>query len=165
MPIIDTDIKYRLSGGASNADPAASIGGAKSTTEVAEGTLFDTVTAAEALAGDVEYRCVYVHNAHATLTMISPRLFLAANTSSTQTSAAVGIGAAALNATEPPVANENTAPAGVTFSAPGNYAAGIALPDVPPGQHQAIWLRRTVDAAAGAQNDDFAFEVRCETMP
>ena len=165
MPIADTDFKYRLSGGGSNTDPAASIGGAKSSTEIVAGTFFDTVSAAEALAGDEEYRCFYVHNGHATLTMINPKIYLTNNTSSSETTAALGLAAAGLNATETAVANENTAPAGVSFSSPGNYAAGIALPDIPPGQHQAVWIRRTISAAAAAQNDDFDFEVKCETLP
>ena len=43
MAILTTDIVYRLSGGAANADPALSIGGAKSS--VASGsTIFDDVS-------------------------------------------------------------------------------------------------------------------------
>ncbi len=51
MPIIATDIIYRLSGGASNTDPALSIGGIKSST-AAGATLYDDVSSAEASAGD-----------------------------------------------------------------------------------------------------------------
>ena len=52
MPIVSTDIKYRLSGGSSNTDPTASLGGVKSTTD-ASTNLLDTVSSAEAAAGDV----------------------------------------------------------------------------------------------------------------
>lgn len=42
MPIIATDIQYRLSGGAANSNPLTSLGGAKSS--VQSGTnLFDDV--------------------------------------------------------------------------------------------------------------------------
>ena len=33
MAIVSTDIKYRLSGGLANTDPAASLGGVKSSTD------------------------------------------------------------------------------------------------------------------------------------
>jgi hypothetical protein len=59
-------IVFRLSGGAGNTDPAASLGGVMSSTAVGSNTLFDTVSAAEALSGDTEYRCYYVKNTNAT---------------------------------------------------------------------------------------------------
>lgn len=164
MPIVSTDIKYRLSGGASNTDQNASIGGAKSSNEVSS-SLFDTVGSAEAAAGDIEYRCLYVHNAHATLTMLSAVLWIQSNTPSSGTSVDVGVGAAAVNATETAVANENTAPASVTFSAAANEGAAIALGDIPAGQHRAVWVRRTVTAGAAAYTaDGTTLRVKCDTL-
>ena len=160
MPIQSTDIVLRLSGGASNAVPAASLGGAKSS--VAAGTnIFDNVTGAEAAAGDVEYRCVYVHNAHATLPLDNAVAWLTANTPSASTDIALGLGSSALNATEQTVADEQTAPAGVTFSAAASKGAGIALGSIPAGQSRAIWYRRTVSAGAAAVASD-TFNVRVE---
>jgi hypothetical protein len=158
MPIVGTDIQYRLSGGAANAVPNASIGGAKSSVSVVDATLhnlFDVVSSAEALSGDVEYRCFYVHNAHATLTLTAAKIWIQTQTPDTETSADIGLAAAAVNATETAVANENTAPAGgVTFSAPANEGAALVIGDIPAGQHKAIWVRRTVNAAAAAYNTD-----------
>lgn len=164
MPIIDTEIQYRLSGGAANAVPSASIGGAKSS--VAVGTdLFDVVASGEASAGRVEYRCFYVHNANATLTMLAAKAWLQSNTPSTDTSADIGVGAAAVNATETAVANETTAPAGVTFVAAANEAGAVNLGDIPPGQHRAVWVRRTVNAGAAAYtNDGATIRVKCDTL-
>ena len=158
MAINSTDIKLRLSGGASNTDPNASIGGAKSSTEVGTGlhNLFDLVSSAETTAGDTEYRCVYVHNAHASLTLTSAVAYITSNTPSTDTSFEIGVGAAAVNATETAVANEGTAPAGVTFSAPSSLGAALALGDIPAGQHRAIWFKRIVNAGAAAYTDDQA---------
>lgn len=79
MPILTTDIVYRLSGGAANAVANASLGGAKSGT-AAPAALFDDVTGAESAAGDIEYRCVYVHNAHASLALQNAVIWIAANT-------------------------------------------------------------------------------------
>ena len=60
MAIISTDIQYRLSGGASNAVTASSLGGVKSS--VAASNYFDDVSSAEAGTGDTEYRCIHHRN-------------------------------------------------------------------------------------------------------
>lgn len=161
MPIISTDILHRLSGGASNSSALASIGGAKSTTTVAPSGLFDDVDSTESAAGDTEYRCIYVHNNHGTLALQNAVMWITANTTGNRI--AIGVGAAAVNATETAVANENTAPAGVTFSQPTTKGAGIALGTIPAGQHRAVWLRRTIAAATGASNDTYTTRVEGDT--
>ena len=163
MPIISTDIQYRLSGGASNADQNASLGGAKSST-AASSAIFDDVSGDESAAGDVEYRCVYVHNNHGSLTLQNAVAWLSANTPSSSTDAAIGLGTSAINGTEQTVADEGTAPSGVTFSASANKAAGIALGSIPAGQHRAIWIRRTVTAGAVAASDGFTVRTEGETQ-
>lgn len=162
MPIVSTDIKYRLSGGSSNTDPTASLGGVKSTTD-ASTNLLDTVSSAEAAAGDVEYRCEYIHNAHATLTLEAAKVWVQANTPSADTTIEIGLGTSAVNATEQTIANESTAPSGVTFVAAVNEAGAVALGDIPAGQHRAIWIKRTVTAAAAASNDTATLRVKGDT--
>lgn len=164
MPIVASDIKYRLSGGAANTDANASLGGAKSTTDVPAG-YFDNVSSAEASAGDVEYRSIYVHNNHGSLTMLGAKIWIESNTPSAETNADIGLGTSAINGTEQTVANESTAPSGVSFSAPTNLAGGLALGDIPPGQHKAVWVRRTVTAGAAAANDGFTLRTQCDTLP
>ena len=163
MAIVSTDIQYRLSGGASNSDPAASLGGVKSST--AASNYFDDVSSAEASAGDTEYRCVYVHNAHATLTLIGAKVFIQANTPSSDTDVAIGLGTSAVNGTEQTVADEGTAPTGVSFSAPTTYAGGLSIGDLTAGSHKAVWVRRTVNAAAVAYSDSFTLRVQGDTNP
>ncbi len=160
MPIITTEIVYRLSGGAANASALASIGGAKSANVVTAG-LFDDVTSAESSAGDIEYRCFYVHNANATLAMQNAVVYIQANTTGNRI--AIGVGTSAVNATETAVADENTAPAGVTFSQPATKGAGLALGNIPAGQHRAVWVRRTIGAATPASNDAYTLRVECDT--
>ena len=164
MAIVASDIKQRLSGGASNTDPAASIGGAKSSTDAPSG-LFDDVSSAEAAAGDTEYRCVYIHNNHGSLTLTGAKVWIKTNTPSADTAIALALGNAALNATETAVANENTAPSGPSFSTPTDFASGIALGDIPPGQPRAIWIRRTVSAAAAVASDSYEISVQGDTLP
>ena len=165
MPIISTDIKYRLSGGASNTDPAASIGGAMSTTTDAGSGIFDNVGSAESAAGDIEYRMVYVLNNHGTLSLTGAKVWIQANTPSADTTVDIGLAAAGFNATETAVANENTAPAGVTFAAAANEGAALSLGDMTAGGRYGVWIRRTVTAGAAAAADTFTLRVKGDTLP
>lgn len=164
MPIIASEIQYRLSGGASNSDPNASLGGVKSSNSLS-GTLFDDVSSAQAAAGLVEYRCFYVHNNNGTLTLIAPKVWIQSNTPSATTTVAIGLGTSAQGGTEQTVANEGTAPSGVTFSEPADFATGIALGDIPNGGHRAVWVRRTVTAGTAAVADSFTLRVQGDTNP
>ena len=162
MAIIASDIKKRLSGGASNSDVNASIGGIKSSTEMApsgDNNLFDNVLGAESAAGDVEYRCIYYHNAHATLTAQNFTLWIAANTPSPGSDIAIGldpagIGDGASTGVAATPATEDDAPDGVAFSQPANQGAGLAVGNLAPGQSIAVWIRRTISVGAAAYNAD-----------
>lgn len=155
MPIAASDIQYRLSGGAGNSNVDASLGGVKSTTQVVDNTdnnLFDDVSGDEHTAGDTEYRAIYVHNNHGSLTLIGAKAWRSAHAPGADTTVAIGVGTAAVNGTEQTVADENTAPAGVTFSTTAiDRATGLALGDIPAGQHKAIWIRRAVVAGSTPQ--------------
>lgn len=164
MAIITTDIVYRLSGGGSNTDPLLSIGGTKSSTAVGS-DIFDDVLSAEAAAGDTEYRCIYVHNGHGSLTYTDAKVWIQTNTPSGDTSVEIALGNAAMNATETAVADEDTAPSGPSFSSPSSYAGGIALGDIPAGQHRAIWVKRIVNSAAAVYADSFTLRVQGDTLP
>jgi hypothetical protein len=157
MPIASTDLIERLSGGASNSDPNASLGGAKSSTAVTDNTthnLWDVVSSTESSSGDTEYRCIYLHNNHGSLTLQNAKVWISTNTGSSDTSVEIGAGSSAINGTEQTVANENTAPTSVTFSTAANEGAAVSLGNIPNGQHKAIWIKRIVSAAAAAANDD-----------
>jgi len=164
MAILSTDIQYRLSGGAANASALQSLGGVKSANSA--GTdIFDDVPSAEAGAGRTEYRLLYVHNAHATLTYLGAAAWIQTQTPSTSTDVAMGLAAAGPNATETAVADEATAPVGVTFSAPASFAAGLALGNLAPGQHYGVWVRRTVAPGTAAAADSFTLRVQGDSNP
>lgn len=157
MAILAAEILLRLSGGAANADVDASLGGVKSSEEVVDASLhnlFDQVSGAEAEVGDVEYRCVYVHNGNATLTLENAICWINTNTPAAGSNIDIGVGTAAMNATEQTIVDESTAPTGVTFSAAANEGAAIALGNIPAGQGRSIWIRRTITASATAYNND-----------
>lgn len=166
MAIIASEIQYRLSGGASNSDPNASLGGVKSSTAWTS-TLFDDVSSAEATEGSVEYRCFYIHNANAdaTLTLIAPKVWIQANTPSETTTVAVGLGSSAQGGIEQTVDDETTAPTEISFTEPDDFAGGIALGDIPAGGHRAVWIRRTVNAGTAAIADSFTLRVQGDANP
>lgn len=157
MPIVAGDIDFHLSGGTSNTDPNASLGGIISTTQLVDATLhnlFDIVSSAEASAGDTEYRCIYVKNAHGTLSLQNAKVWIQTQTPSADTSIEIALAGEGLNVTAETIANESTAPAGETFSAPATEGAGLSLGTIPAGQTYAIWVKRIVGASAAAYNTD-----------
>lgn len=159
MPISGANLKWYLSGGASNSDPNASLGGARSTTTTVPTGLFDAVSGGEASAGDIEYRCAYIRNEDADADgWISPVIWISSNTPSSATTMAIGLDPAGKNATATTATNEDTAPAGVSFSEPASKAAGLALPSAPYAQNDfvAVWFRRTINAGAGSAASDAA---------
>lgn len=159
MPVASNEIKFYLSGGGANSDVNASLGGAKSSVEITTATLhnlFDVVSSAEASAGDVEYRCIYVENTNGTDSLLSAAAYISSNTPSTDTTIDIGLGTSAIDGIEQTIANESAVPAGVAFSAPATLGAGLSIGNLTAGQHKAIWIRRTVNAAAASYSGDTA---------
>jgi hypothetical protein len=159
VPVASSDIDFFLSGGTGNTDPNASLGGARSTsTEVADNVdnnLFDDVSGVEHTAGRVEYRCIYVRNSHGSIQLDSAVVWIQSDTSGTDSDLSIAVGTAAVNGTEQTVGNETTAPSGVTWSdAAVSRATGLALGNLPAGQHKAVWLRRTITAGSTPQAAD-----------
>jgi hypothetical protein len=167
MAILATDIKFYLSGGAANSDPNASLGGAISATEIADATLhnlFDVVSGDEASAGDTEYRCFYVKNDHGTLTLQGASVWIQTATPSADSDCLLGLGSSAVNGTEQTVADESTAPTGVTFAQADGEVNELVIGDIPPGEHKAVWIRRDISANAAAyDNDSVVIRVKGET--
>jgi hypothetical protein len=154
-------LAFRLSGGASNSDPLLSLGGAMSSNAVTANTLFDTVSAAEASPGDVEYRCFYVYN-DGTIDLTA--LSLSISDQPTQGTYAIALDGGGLNATaEGPVADESTAPSGESFG-----AGPLSLPDLAQTDKIAVWVRRTISASTpgiALGSNTAQFQVDYEYIP
>lgn len=178
MAIASSDILYKLSiltgsagDAAAQADPNASLGKYVSQTQLsatALNNLFDNVTGDENATSEAEYRLIFVHNNHATLTLLSPVVWLQAETAggasiaiSVDTTAASAKGSASAQAKQ--VADENTAPATQTFSAPTTKAGGLALGDIAAGQVKGVWVRRTAANSAALDNDGVTLRVEGDT--
>jgi hypothetical protein len=166
VPITASDIHYRLSGGASNSDPNASLGGVKSTTTDAGSNIFDDVSGAESTSGDTEYRGVVLSNEHGSLTWQQVKVWVSTDTPSADTDADIALAAEAVNTTMATIANENTAPSSVTFTnAAVSFATGLSIGDIPNSQFKGVWLKRVINAAAAAAADSFTVTAQGDTNP
>lgn len=178
MPIATTDMLLKLSttaGAAGNANagtPGNSLGKYISTT-VLSGTplnnLFPDITGAENAASQLDYQCVFVHNAHASLTAtnvvaygtgdVSGGAVPALGVDTTAASALAATGAQALQ-----IANRTTAPAGVSFTETDfTDTTGISLGSIAPGQVKAFWVRRSAANTSAVNNDGFTIAVAFDT--
>lgn len=152
-------IQFRLTGGAANSTPSASLGGVTSSVQVS-GTslhnLFSQVSEAERAAGSVKYRAIDIVNVGDTASTVND-LSILSQTSSADTDIAIGYdstaGSHALTDNLETLANEDTAPAGITFSQPTS-GAPITTDSVQPGEALRVHLRRTVQPGSTSYPSD-----------
>lgn len=177
MAIVASDIVLRLSttsgsaGDSTTSTPAASLGKYVSTTVMSAGAngLFDDISGDENAASTVDYRCVFVLNNHASLSLTSAVVYLSADVAggATVTIATDNIAASAkasASAQAAQIANETTAPTGVSaFSAPTTKAAGLSLGTIAAGQVKAFWVKRTAANSAALASDGVTFAVAGDT--
>lgn len=173
MAIVAGDILYKFSvaaaaGNTTAGTAAGSLGDQISTTQITDNTLhnlFDVVTGDENAASEAEYRGIFVHNNHGSLTWQSPVVWIsgevaggavAAISVDTTAASAVGSGSTQMKT----IADENTAPSSQTFSAPTTKGTGLALSDIAAGNVKGIWIRRTAANTAALDNDGVT--IRCE---
>lgn len=171
MPIVTADIEFRLSGGAANTAPNSSLGGAMSTVaggliaDAVANNLWDDVSGAESTAGDTEYRAFYVQNQHDTLTLQSAFFWISSDTTSADTDFEIGLATEAVGvAIAETIANENTAPTGVTFSNTAvSKATGLSIGNIPGNSYKGLWIKRVVTAGAAAASDTGTVRVEGDT--
>jgi hypothetical protein len=163
MAIVATDLRFYLSGGGSNTDPDAALGGAISTAQ-ASSNLFDDIGTAEAAAGDVEYRAYYVKNTNVTDTAYAVKVWIAADSIATSTSLQIALADEGVANTIETIANESTAPSGPTFDDAEDLANALTLGDLEPGEAHGVWIKRTVTATTVAfANDTATIRVQANT--
>ena len=173
MAIVAGDILKKLSvktgeaGNSTAGTPAGSLGKYISTTELS-GTslnnLFDDVSGAENEASDVEYRCLFIHNAHGSLTLQGAVIYIYSEVSG-GTAVALGVDTTAASAigsssAELEVADESTAPAGVSFSTSCvSLATALSMGNIAAGQCKAVWVKRTAAKTAAVAADGMVLRV------
>ena len=173
MSILASDLKFYLSGGASNDDPNAALGGIISSEAVADDTLnnlFDDVSGVEHAAGDTNYRCIYVKNDSAE-TAYNVKVYIDTNTPAGDDTINIGkdlsgAGDGASTGVADTIADEATAPSpAVTFAAAADYANAIDLGNMTAGQVFAIWIKRIVSAGSTAYaNNSAVIKVSVDTV-
>jgi hypothetical protein len=177
MAITASDIVFRYSttsgsaGDTTAGTAAGSLGKYVSTTAWAGGgaDLFDAVTGTENAASESEYRCVFVLNNHATLTLTSAVAYVSAETAggavvaiATDNIGPVAKGSSSAQAAQ--IANEDTGPSSVSaFSTPTTDGTGLSLGSIAPGEVKAIWVRRTTANTAALDTDGFTLAVAGDT--
>jgi len=162
MSVIEQgDIKIYLSGGASNTDPNASLGGAISSTELVDNTLhnlFAKVSAAEALAGSTKYRGIYIKNENGhTLTLQDAIAYIESQTTSGDTSIEIAVATEAKNTSVQTIANEDTAPTGQSsWVSLEGVSNGQDMGDLGDGDYRGLWVKRIISPGASAYGNDSA---------
>lgn len=163
MAIVATDLKYYLSGGGSNADPDAALGGAISSSQ-ASSNLIDDISTAEAAAGESEYRAFFVKNTNATDTAYAVKIWIASNTTATSTAVQIALADEGVANTIETVANEGTAPTGPTFADAADEANALSIGNLAPSEAYGVWIKRTVTATSTAfPNDTATIRVKANT--
>lgn len=163
MAIVATDLKFYLSGGGSNTDPSAALGGAISSSQVGS-NLFDDIGTAEAAAGESEYRAYFVKNTNATDTAYAVKVWIAANTPATSTHLQIALADEGVANTVETIADEGTAPTGPAFDDAEDESNALTIGNLEPGQAHGIWLKRTVTATTVAfANDGATLRVKANT--
>ena len=170
MAIVAADIKIKLStksGAAGNslaqADINASLGKYISTTEIVTATLnnlFDNVTGSENAASAVEYRCIFVHNSHGTLSLENAGIYISSQVAggTTLDIAIDNIASSAISSSSAQAfeaASSTTSPGGSAgaFSAPTNTGTALSLGTIAAGFCKAVWVRRTAANTVAVDND------------
>lgn len=177
MAITAAELLVKLSvgtgpGNSTAGTPGGSLGGFISTTVVDQATLlhnlFDRISGDENAASTVDYRGVLLHNSNASLTLQAPVAYISAEVAG-GASVAISVDATATSALGSTtaqmksVANETTAPATQTFSAPTTKATGLALSDVPAGNVKGVWIQRTAANSAAVDSDGFTLAIAGDT--
>ena len=162
MPMTNADIRFFKSENNSLGGDIDPFG------EIQDGilhNLFDAVGALEALGGDSEYRCIFIKNNNTVETLMNTKIYFNGTPDSlTRTTVDMALGAAGLNSPEQIVANEDTPPFGLTFTATASPVTALDLGDIPPNSYKAVWIKRSVGQGAPATaNATFSITIVGET--
>lgn len=147
MVVVPENVQIRLSGGSTNQNPFASLGGAKSTTQMRDDlldALFDPISVSQRLVGHTDYFCIYVHNNSGTSQIGNCKIWFTV----VPTYIAMGLGTSAVGGLEQTIANDVTPPAGIIFSQPATEDNALVIGNIAFGSHKAIWFRRILPANA-----------------
>lgn len=147
------DVTFASLPGTSEVDSDITI--ANATEEV-----FDNVSALESLAGDVEYRCLYIKNTHATDVAYDVRVWVKSQpVGPDELDIALDSGGKNVQAIGPLTTEEDGSSllTGLAFTRPSTQATGLSIGNLSAGDYYAFWIRRTVAAETSQKEpNDFS---------
>lgn len=121
------------------------------------GGVFGDVTKANALAGLISYRCIYLKNTHPTDQLYGSAIWINADSVGGDY-ISLGLDPAGVGGTAATIANDTISPVGVTFTTPLSESTALTTGAVLAGQAFALWIRRTVPALTSpAYADDYSW--------
>ena len=155
--------------------PGNSLGNYVSTTQLSAtylDNLFPDLSGAQNAALQVDYQCVFIYNGNSADAMISPVAWLPLSLLGSGNTATFAVAA---DTTSPSaqasgsrqalsIGNPTQAPSGVTtwYAPSSTSAGGVALPNIPPLNVMAVWLRRTATGAGGL--NQFVLDVTFDSL-
>lgn len=125
--------------------PASDQSDAIAFTNVVEG-IFDSVGSLEAATGDTEYRALMLRN-DAAYSMSNAKVWIESNTPFANDSVEIGMEAPSSGDIQS-IANEGTAPGGVTFYTAVDEASALSIGTLSAGGNYGVWIKRAVTATA-----------------
>ena len=165
MAVTETDIEYRLTGAANNADQSKSLGGVVSSSVVTSGSpgaVYSDITGDQARLGHTAYRGLALFNKDDGGSAFSNvKLFIEQVSTSSDVDYKITKTKNGVNsALETVLANESTRPSGINdsdFVAPASAdaATAIDLGNIPANQYYGIWIKR-VNVAQSTASSSFS---------
>lgn len=170
--LLKFSVKTGSAGNSTAGSASGSLGKYISTTELTDNVLnnlFDDISGSENADSIVDYRCIFVHNNHGSLTYQNAVVYLSSEVSG-GASIAVAVDSVAASAVDNAsaqaleVTNETTAPAGpLSFSSPTTAGTGLSLGNIAAGSCKAVWVRRTAANSSAKDNDGVTIAISGDT--
>ena len=152
---------------------AGSLGKYISTTEIPDAqlnNLFDDVTGDENAAWNIEYRCIFIHNTHTSLTLTDVFAWLSAEIAGGANISISEEGMIASKVVDSTViqaessADKNTEPQGVLWFEPTTKETGVALGNISADWVRALWIERRAQNSVALNNDGVTLTIEGDTQ-
>ena len=147
---------FYLSGGVSNPNPNASLGGVKSSIPVVNSiveNVLDNVTKKEITVNKTEYRLFYIHNSHGSIPVRGGVIYITSYPISTEVTIGLdpaGAGNGSTTGVAQTISTEDTAPIGVDFEDAGEFKCKVPIPLLRAGESVGIWVKRISSGSGGS---------------
>lgn len=180
MAISDTDIKFYLTGAGSDdgsqTDPNAALGNYRSSTEIVDAVqenIYDNVSDAERVAGDIEYRCFCIKNTNSLDSVINAKIWIETDTGNSEDDISFAVEVPTggdTNGYVQTIINESTSPvvgSGNVSNWSDAVSKGMGL-SVDQGSHDTnldagevifVWVRRIILSGASPSSDSVVIRI------